>query len=108
MTAQLALAIPGALASDCPIAANTDPWTSHAAAREVTRSGTRAVQQNICLGAVRLWPSSTSAELARHIKSDRFMTARRLPELRTAGFLRNGEARTCAVTGQKSLTWEIA
>ena len=108
MNSQLSLAISDAPLSESPIAASRDPWTSHAAAREVTRSGTRAIQQNVCLGAVRMWPNCTSAELAGRINSDRWMTARRLPELRAAGLLKNGEARQCSVTGRLCLTWELA
>lgn len=108
MSPQLSLAMPDAPLSESPIAATRDPWTSHAAAREVTRSGARAIQQNVCLGAVRLWPGCTSAELARHIHSDRWLAARRLPELRAAGLIKNGAARQCEVTGRMCLTWDLA
>lgn len=108
MTFQLPLAISGGLRSESPVAASRDPFTSHKAAREVTRDGTRAVQQNICLGGVKIWPGLTSAELALKIRSDRWMPARRLPELRAAGLLKNGVARPCEITGRTSLTWLLA
>lgn len=108
MSAQLGLEFDGQLRSDSPIAATRDPWTSHKAAREVTKSGQRANQQNLCLGAVKQWPSSTSAELAQRIGTDRWTVARRLPELRAGGFVVNGEARVCGVTGKTSLVWKLA
>ena len=96
------------LLADTPIARRTDPSTSKQAAVEVTASGERARQQNLCLGAVKERPGQTSAEVGRYLKTDRFMPARRLPELRAQGLVENGQERRCSVTGKSSLTWFLA
>lgn len=93
---------------DQPVARRTDPATSHAAAARVTADGSRAVQTAACLDAVRRWPGCTSAELAVRMGVSRYMPARRLPELRSAGKVANGVARECSVTRRAALTWEIA
>lgn len=95
------------LLADTPIARSRDPETSKLAASDITASGQRARQQNLVLGAVKRWQGRTSAELAQRLGSDRFMTARRLPELRAQGYVENGCARACGVTGKSSLTWWI-
>ena len=91
-----------------PIARRRDPATSHAAAEEVTGSGRRAEQTAACLDAVRRWPALTSHELAVHMGCSRYMPARRLPELRAIGAVRNGPIRECSITRRASLTWVIA
>ena len=101
MTAQLDLL------SHSPVARYADPETSHRAAREVSQDGSRARQQNLCLGAVKRWPGLSSAELAERMGCSRFMPARRLPECRAAALLENGPARKCAVTRRLALTWWI-
>lgn len=93
------------LFSDQPIARNSDPQTSHQAAREITASGKRASQQHQCLEAMKFWPGKTSAELASLMGVDRYMVARRLPELRDANKVVNGMARRCRVTGKRAMTW---
>jgi hypothetical protein len=87
-----------------------DPLTSHIAAGAAR---TRAhSQRQTLLDLVREHPAATSAELAAltdwPASSRRYAAARRLPELRADGFVRNGPARICRVTGNLSLTWEIA
>jgi len=91
-----------------PIARRDDPETSKAAARDVTASGKRAKQAAECLSAVRMFPSSTSAELAVSAGLDRYTAARRLPELRSRGLVENGPARLCRVTGRAAMTWRAA
>jgi hypothetical protein len=91
--------------SDMPIARASDPETSHLAADAVTRSGKRGAQQAVCLEAVRKNPGSTSAELSKVIGVDRFMPARRLPEIEHAGLIRRGAIAECMVTGSMCLTW---
>ena len=49
--------------------------------------------------AVELWKFQQRYLLSRHEIS------RRLPELRKAGLVRNGEPRKCRVSGSKQLTW---
>lgn len=46
-----------------PIARNTDPWTSHAAAREITRSGRRQTIRERVLETVRQRPGLTAGEI---------------------------------------------
>lgn len=97
MSFQLSMDLP-------PIARQSDPYTSKLAADEITASGTRQVQLMQVLEAARQFPGKTSAELGRAMNSDRFLPARRLPELRALWLVVNGEARQCGVTGKKSLT----
>jgi CRP-like cAMP-binding protein len=87
-------------------ARRTDPASSHIAARTVERSG-RAGQQRIrCGAAVLRNPGRTSQELCEITGIDRYELARRLPELREEGLIRNGEAlRECRVTGRPAMTW---
>lgn len=66
--------------SDTPIARRTDPVSSHKAAERITRT-VRSEQKRRVLGAVRLYPGRTSRELAEQCGLDRYMVARRLPEL---------------------------
>lgn len=91
-----------------PVARRTDPATSHEAAERVTRDGSRARQVAACLDAVRRWPGCTSAELAVRMGVSRYMPARRLPELRSAGKVANGVSRECSVTRRAALTWELS
>ncbi len=89
-----------------PIARATDPETSHRAAAEVTRSGRRDAQAASVLEAVQIGPGFTSAELATAgAPFDRYVAARRLPELERLGKVRRGPARACRVTGRLALTW---
>lgn len=99
MSAQLSLL------DNSPVARVRDPNTSRKAAQVVSMNGTRAIQQMQVLEAVRNHQGRTSAELAHACGWDRVMPARRLPELRNAGLVRNGEARKCDVTGMQSMTW---
>lgn len=89
-----------------PIARASDPRTSHLAAREVTESGRRESQLEKVLELVRLYPLSTSAELAKFGKMDRYVTARRLPELWEGKLICQRSARQCTVSGRKAVTWE--
>lgn len=91
------------LLSKTPIARNSDPETSHESAEVVTKTS-RAGQQLRCRDLVCLYPGHTSAELAKLGREDRYMVARRLPEVRPV-HVRNGEARKCTVTGRKAMTW---
>jgi len=67
-----------------PIARNTDPRSSHAAASEITHSGARLQQSVQVLLLVIAHPNRTSRELALY-GLDRYIIARRLPELEEAG-----------------------
>ncbi len=86
------------------IARASDPVSSHLAAAEVTRNGTRAAQADAVLGSVRKWPGKTSRELAILMGADRHMVARRCPELAPA-LIRQGEMRVCSQGLRQAVTW---
>jgi hypothetical protein len=86
-------------------ARNTDPRTSHEAAREAETSGRAATHRAICLEEARKNPGCTAAEIAAATGLERHVPSRRLPELRDAGFVENREVRVCRVTGRNSMTW---
>lgn len=93
-----------------PITRRFDPSTSRAAAYVVTLSGKRDAQAQIVYEALGTWPNRTSAELARLMADcglpvDRYVVARRLPELRAGGWAVSQPPRRCLVTGHKALTW---
>jgi len=86
-------------------ARNSDPFTSHEAAREAEASGRASAHRQLCLDEVLKHPGKTAAEIAVAVGLERHAPSRRLPELRDAGLLKNGPARICKVTGRMSLTW---
>jgi hypothetical protein len=83
----------------------TDPQSSHQAAHQVERSGKADSHRALCLKAVKAAPGSTSAEIAAATGLERHEAARRLPELRLRGLVRNGDQRECGETGNQSMTW---
>lgn len=90
--------------SSTPASRSTDPESSHEAESEITRSGARASQQHKVLAMVRKWPGRTSRELAALANLDRYMIARRLPEL-TPIKVRRGEMKQCTIAQKKAVTW---
>jgi len=92
------------LFASTPASRATDPETSHLAEEESNANGTRADQQHRTLAALRQHPGSTSAELARLAGLDRYMVARRLPELAPI-HARRAEKRTCRVSHRPAITW---
>ena len=93
------------LLSNTPIARNTDPESSHIAAREITYSGSRASQQIRVLEAVTNYPGNTSHELSFKIGMDRYQIARRLPELESNGFIQKGQLRKDRINDRMVVTW---
>lgn len=93
------------LLSSSPIARRHDPSTSHEAAEHVMKTGMRGRQQCEVFALVTAFPGHTSAELAAKSNLDRWTVARRLPELREAYLVKNGEKRECGETGLRALTW---
>lgn len=94
--------------ADIAIARMSDPATSHEAAAEVTKSGSRQRQLTAVLAAVSGNPGATSAEIAKASNLDRYLVARRLPELEKLGFVRRGEAKICTASpkpGLRAITW---
>ena len=72
-----------------PIARGDDPASSHLAAEQVTKSGIRRAQKIEILRAVAEHPERTSKELTGYLPVgfDRYVTARRLPELERDGLV---------------------
>ena len=62
-------------------ARSTDASSSHNAAAELERSGRGRTEAQRVLSALRKHPNSTSAELAKFARIERYTVARRLPEL---------------------------
>jgi hypothetical protein len=83
----------------------TDPATSFEAARKVERSGAASAQRAKCEEIVNSHPGLTAAEVADVAGFERHVPSRRLPELRAAGKVRNGEQRACKVMGSTAMTW---
>lgn len=90
---------------ETPAARNSDPITSHLAAEHITRSGVRAQQQALTYAAVKANPGCTSFEIAHASGIDRYVLARRCPEVELAGLIKRGETKHCLVTGRLALTW---
>ena len=90
-----------------PLARRTDPASSHEAAAQVTASGVRDSQCAAVLDALRRHPGSTSLELATASGLDRYVVARRLPELERDGRAVRGELRLCRASGgqRRAVTW---
>ena len=88
-------------------ARQSDPISSHMAAQIVESCGAADTQRANVLEYVREHPGQTSAEIAAGMGEQRHMPARRLPELRTAQLVRNGDVRMCAVSRRNGLTWWI-
>lgn len=98
---------------ETPAARRTDPESSHLAAEHITANKVRAAQQQDAYAAVRAFPGKTSAELAELTGQDRHQLAKRLPECRTAGMVRNPKddegnriLRACTTSGRPAMTWE--
>jgi len=89
----------------------TDPWTSHAAARDLEASGRGSLQREAVLALVGAHPGETSAEIGsraaptHEVLMDRWLAARRLPELERAGLIRRGAVRECSQVRRPCLTW---
>lgn len=92
------------LLTDIPRARATDPVSSHLAAEEVRDSGRLGQQQAAVLAAVKRHPGLTSRELAVMMATDRYIVARRLPELEPV-HVRKGDARKCRVGDRPAVTW---
>jgi hypothetical protein len=91
-----------------PIARHTDPDTSKAAAKQITNSGVRGEQHRTVLAAVKAHPGKTSRELAAEADLDRYMVARRLPELEKLGVVKRAAERMCTIGKLSATTWKPA
>lgn len=83
----------------------TDVSTSHEAAAHVVSSGIQSGQQDRAAGALKAPPGLTSMELAKATGHDRYMLARRLPELLEDGRAWRGPKKPCEVSGRSACTW---
>ena len=70
-----------------PMARKSDHDSSHIAADKLEASGAAKAQREQVLVLVKRWPGMSSGQLARLAGVDRYMVARRLPELRTEGLV---------------------
>lgn len=75
-------------------------------------SGNAAKHRDLVQKLVANHPGSTAVELymsQRRMSDDQFLTrheiSRRLPELRAAGLVRNGDRRKCRVRDTLQMTW---
>jgi hypothetical protein len=90
-----------------PVSAKSDPATSKEAAEGVTRSGLREGQCLGVLALVKKYRNSTSLELAHKGRTyDRYVIARRLPELEQGGLVSKSGIKVCGVSGKKATTWK--
>jgi hypothetical protein len=88
------------------IAAAGDPATSHAAAREISKSGHRESQKRAVVEFLRAQPAPlTSAEIAVASGFGRYDVARRLPDAERDQLVTRGPVRTCKQTGRAAISW---
>ena len=92
-----------------PLAASADPLSSHLAAAEVTNSGRRASQKR----EITVWLRGqnrpfTSMEIAHAAGLDRYMCARRLPDLERDGLVERCALRECEVSHRPAITWRMS
>ena len=85
-------------------ARRSDPSSSHEAAVRAEKMNAQT-QRTKVLMCVRYNPGLTSAEIGEKTGVGRHNTARRLPELRKDGRVRNGDQRICSLKGTKAITW---
>ena len=91
---------------DYPASHNKDPVTSYEAEEKVTKSGKRSRQAMEVFEVLKRHNGSTSAELG-FIMNDRYLPARRLPDLEKAGLVKRGIIRECLVCKYKCVTWLV-
>ena len=91
------------------LARNTDPVSSHEAADDVQASGKQAKQKQSVLNALKSHTDehgpATSAELARLFNMDRYMVARRLPDLEKDWTVVRRGMKRCQVSGKQATAW---
>ena len=87
-----------------PASRSSDPHTSHEAEEFINQTGIRYSQQREVLAWLKSHPGNTSKELAKISGLDRYVVARRLPEIAPM-HAEKGEARKCAESGRQAVTW---
>ena len=89
-----------------PLARSTDPESSRLAADAVTASGARASQKRAILAALSTQTEPlTSLELAHAMGMDRYIVARRLPDLARDGRVERAPMRECREGHRPAITW---
>lgn len=88
------------------LARSTDPQTSHEAAEKLVSSGALTKQMTLVLDVLRKHGPCTSAELAERSGLDRYVVARRLPDLQKRQRATKVTARVCSVGGNKATVWK--
>lgn len=95
-----------------PRARISDARSSHEAAAEMERTGRAKAQAERVLAAVRRYPGSTSAELAKSAHIERYAVGRRLSELVKQGAVVcvaiTDDTMPCAVSGKRVVRWRPA
>lgn len=91
-----------------PKSHRADPDTSYIAAEKLAKSGHWITLRKLVYETLRLHNGSTSAELGQFMGTDRYTTARRLPELERDGLIEKGPKRMCGVQKSLCVTWFLA
>ena len=88
------------------LARNSDPETSHKAAREMETSGQLNSDMMTALEAVREFPHRTATELEALLGCRDGKVRKRLAQLRRLGFIIRGDTKICPHTRRSCHTWE--
>lgn len=95
-----------------PRARFADSTSSHKAAAILEATGQDKRQASKVLAAFKRFPMATTAEVAKLAKLNRFLVARRAPELARDGMLKRYEpsaaTKPCEVTGIRCVRWRVA
>ena len=99
---------------DTPNYRRSDPATSKQAGEAITRSGRRKRDQDVLLNLVRMFPGSTSMELAQrlidggaHWWKSYSLASKRVSDLHAKGLVVAVGERKCSVTGGKARIWRV-
>lgn len=87
------------------LARTKDDITSHMAAADLVHSGRHADQMTLALETVRKYPRKTSRELAEIRGCDRYLFARRLPDLLRLGLVEKAGIRICSAGHKMATIW---
>jgi hypothetical protein len=96
---------------DSPNARPTDPGTSIKAGEAHEASGEAGKQRTRILNWMKAHCSQssgtpqTSSEIAHHSGFDRYVVARRLPEMERLGLVKRGPERRCTYSGHDAIAW---
>ena len=89
------------------VSRRTDPLSSKQAEKEINGNGLRNRQQQQVFQAVKKHPQHTSKELCAITGVDRYVVARRLPELEELWDVKRGPMRKCGIGNRMALTWDL-